>query len=128
MAWSIVAKAVIAAVIISVAAGLFANAMLLAGVPLRVVQFVLFSAAVVSAMVVAGVAARNAVRSGADLLRARGLGVAGVAAAGLFVGLLATFDAGVGLGLGAVAAVLGWIGARAATNPSRFPDSGRDGG
>jgi hypothetical protein len=128
MAWSIVAKAAIAAVFVTVAAGLFANAMLLAGVPPRIVQIVLFGAAVVTVVVVAGVAARNAVRSGADLIRARAMGVAGVAAAGLFVGLLSTFDAGVGLGLGVVAAVLGWIGARVATDPSRFPGAGPDGG
>ena len=127
MAWSIVAKAAIAAVFVTVAAGLFANAMLLAGVPPRIVQIVLFGAAVVTVVVVAGVAARNAVRSGTDLMRARAMGVAGVAAAGLFVGLLSTFDAGVGLGLGVVAAVLGWIGARVATDPSRFPDAGPDG-
>lgn len=119
MSWSIVVKAALAGLFLSAAGTILSVSLLMAGVPLRVVQVLIISAGVVAAAVVAGAAARRVASAGTDLIRARGHGVVAVATAGLFTGLIATLDAGVALGVGAGAAVVGWVGARFATDSGR---------
>lgn len=127
MSWSVVLKAALAGLFVTAAAGILSNALLLAGVPPQVVRVLLIAAGVAAAAVVAGVGARRALRAGNDLARSRAHGVVAVALAGLFIGLVATLDPGVAVGLAAGGAVIGWMGARFATAPGRRHDPGPDG-